>query len=422
MSAPVQRSKSRPKQQARDRLLSRILQASDGRALLSALRVGGGRRLTEVDAVTPPGSFLATVIDEVRRKTDLPEEIALGVVLSQMTASLAQAGCTVTWPGDSRAIEMSLWLVVLAPSGAGKTFLRTLVQEALGLDLTLLPEPGSGRAFLTGLQACEGVELWVRDEYGQLVRQISDGGPLATLRDYLLRAYDHAPLELSTQKDGLTRIDRPVLSIFATTVDTTWASCIDPAMLADGLLARHLFIVAQRRPLEVPLYPFRSMAEAIGKAAEGLRGRLSERVDFVIGEEAAAVYEAQWKRAAEQMSNVDPAYFRRVTWNAARYSVVYHLLLGHAGREIGAEAMQWAWRLVLLHLQYVREVLSLSDSGFASRLDKVLGWVEMRVQQGADPTSNGFVRELCRHFGRDLGGASEARQLIDFARKSAKSK
>jgi hypothetical protein len=164
------------------------------------------------------------------------------------------------------------------------------------------------------------------------------------------------------------------------------------------------------------------MSEAISSAAVGLRERLHERVDYVITEEAASVYDTLWRKTAGVLNGkIDPAYFRRVTWSTSRYAVLYHLLLGEPGREIGPHAMQWAWRMTLLHLQYVREVLNLSDVGFAGKVEKILSWVEMRIGQGTDPTSSAFIRELIQHFRRDLSNASEARQLIDLARKSAKS-
>lgn len=425
MSASVHSRKStprnaKPKLQARDKLLARILAAPDGPAMLAMIRDRGESRLTTVDAVTPPGTFLAVVVDEVRRQTDLPPEIALGVVMSQMAAALTQAGSKVSWPGDHRAVEMAMWILVLAPSGAGKTLLRNLVDEALGLNVKNLPEPGSARAFLSGLQECNGTATWVRDEYGQLIRQIADGGPLGPLRDYMLRAYDHTPLEVTTQKDGLTKIEKPLLSIFASTVDSTWASCIDAAMLADGLLARHLFIVAQRRPLSVPRYPMQEMGEAISRAAteSGLHQRLAEPIQFVITAEAAMAYDALWRKTAGNLNgSIDPAYFRRVTWSASRYAVLYHLLLNKPGHEIGADAMQWAWRMVLLHLQYVREVLNLSDGGFANRLERILAWVEDEIKKGADPSSIALVQTILRRFRREISNANEARQIIDLARK-----
>ena len=115
---------------------------------------------------------------------------------------------------------------------------------------------------------------------------------------------------------------------------------------------------------------------------------------------------------------MDAAYFRRVTWSAGRYAVIYHLLLGKDGTDVGVEDMRWAWRMVMLHLQYSRQVLALSDSGFAAKVEKILSWVEVRHAEGADVTSNAFVRTLFQKFKRELSNASEARQLIDLARKN----
>ena len=97
--------------------------------------------------------------------------------------------------------------------------------------------------------------------------------------------------------------------------------------------------------------------------------------------------------------------------------MIYHILLGKPGKEIGIDAMRWAWRMVQLHLQYAREVLTLSDPGVATRLDKILGWVEEEAAQGRDPREPSFARRLLMRFRRDLQSLSEARQVIDMARK-----
>lgn len=405
--------------QARDHLLSQLLAAPNGRDMLALLRATGQRRFGAVEAVTPPGSFADVVVKQVREKTDLPPEIAFAVVMSQLAAALAETGTTVSWPNDHRPVEMAMWMLVLAPSGAGKTLLRNLVADALGLHPEELAEPGSARAFLDALLDRNGTALWVRDEYGQLVRQIADGGPLGPLRDYMLRAYDHAPLEVTTRKDGLVKIDKPLLSIFGSTVGSTWAGCIDPAMLADGLLARHLFIVAEQRPLSVPRYPLQTMRDTIKEAAMPLRARLaSEPTHYVIPPATASFYDNSWRELVGHMGDaIDPAYVRRVTWNAGRYSVIYHILLVKPGNEIGIDAMRWAWRMVQLHLQYAREVLALSDSGIATRLDKILAWVEGEVAQGLDTREPAFARRLLMRFSRDLKSVSEAKQVIDMAGK-----
>lgn len=421
MNTQLQRrgkQRQRP-QQRRDSLLSQMLAAANGPEFLALIRAAG-QRLDEVDAVTPPGTFLETVVGVVRRDTDLPPEIAWGVSMLLMSAALAQNRCTVSWPHDHRPQELAQWLVILAPSGAGKTLLRNAIAEGLGLQLIELPEPGSARAFLDSMCACEGRALWSRDEYGQLMQQIAAGGPLGPLRDYMLRAYDHSGLEITTKKDGTVRVDRAVLSILGSSVDSSWAACVDVQMLVDGLLARHLFVCAKRRPMRVPIYPMEHIRATLEASAQGLRERLAEQDQrFVITQAAADAYGDLWRELVGALGDrLDPAYVRRVTWAAGRYAVLYHILLGKDGLEIGTQAMRWAWRAVLLHLQYARTALALSDAGFAQKLDKIMDWTSKQIAEGADPESAHFVRSMLQHFRRELSNAQEARQIIDLVRKT----
>lgn len=296
------------------------------------------------------------------------------------------------------------------------------MSESLGFSVTELAEPGSGSAFLSALSATNGVCLWCRDEYGQLIKQIKDGGPLGPLRGYLLQAYDHEKLEINTLKNGQTIIEHPVLSIFASTVDTTFKSCVDAEMLSDGLLARHLFFVAPRRPLNVPRYPLQQIIESISahSSAGDLKANILRATKYVISPEAAKVYEVLWKELARSMEDLDPAYFRRTTWAVSKYAVIYHLLLCEQGSLIGAEAMRWAWRMIMLHLQYAREALMLCDPGFAARFDRIITWIEKQANDGTDIRSSAFTRTLLRQYGRDLKTMTEAKQVIEIVGCNAK--
>jgi len=326
-------------------VLSRLLSTDGGAELLSRIAIARTRTMTAVDAVIPPGTVLDAIARVLRDETDLPPEMGLAYGLGLLSAAIAQTGSTITVPGVEDPVELALWIVLLAPSGAGKTLVRKLIIDGLRLDPHEIPEPGSARAYLDGLAACDGRAVWLRDEFGQLIRQIADRrGPMATLRDLMLRTYDHGRLETNTRRDGQVLVEHPVVTIIGSSVSSTWAGCVDAAMLADGLLARFMFVVARRRPLSVPLYATREMIDAVRSAVTPrLRERLRQRAEYRLSHEARELYIREWRTLAKQIGDgIDPAYYRRVTWSAMRLSAIYHVLQNADGDEIGPEAMRWA--------------------------------------------------------------------------------
>lgn len=416
-SAP-RSARAERKKNTRDSTLSTLLSSVQGRTLIAAALAQRRQRLDVIDAAIPPQTLLDAVVHEIRERTDLPPEIGVAVTHALLSAALVESGSTVRWHDSAQQIELCLWMVVLGPSASGKTLIRKIIERALGIAVKNLPEPGSARAYLDGMAEVGGRALWMRDEYGQLMDQIAAGGPLGNLRDYQLRTYDHETLETNTHSAGNTRIEHPVLVILGSSVDDTWSNCIDAAMLADGLMARHSFIRAQRRPLAVPRYPVDTIEAAIRASISrvDLGARLRERREYQISARAAEWYDTAWKDMVGALGDrLDPAYVRRLTWNATRYAVIYHLLLGEEGTVIRTEAMRWAWRMTQLHLQYAIEVLALSDASFGARLDGILGWLGAYMGEHPEATETDLARALLQRWRRDLQSASEARGLIDLA-------
>lgn len=381
------KSRAAARGDTRDHTLHTLLSSENGRDLVAVAHALRQQHLDVIDSAIPPRTLLEAVVREIRDKTDLPPEIGVAVTHALLSAALVQSGSTVRWPDSTQQIELCLWLVVLGPSATGKTLIRKIIERALGITVTNLPEPGSARAYLDGLAEVGGRAFWMRDEYGQLTKQIADGGPLGNLRDYLLRTYDHDRLEINTHSSGDASVDHPVLAIRGSSVDTTWATCVDAAMIADGLMARHNFIRAARRPLSVPRYPVDAIEAAIraSVARVDLGARLRERQEYQISERAAEWYYAAWRDMVGTLGDrLDPAYIRRITWGAARYAAIYHLLLGEEGAVIRTDAMRWAWRMTQLHLQYALETLSLrcqflGPAGLDPRLDR---WLYGRTPRG----------------------------------------
>ncbi len=156
-------------------------------------------------------------------------------------------------------------------------------------------------------------------------------------------------------------------------------------------------------------------------SATNLKAKITQEPTYIISPEASQLYDELWKELAKSMGDsIDGAYFRRTTWAVSKYAVIYHLLLGKSGNSIDAETIRWAWRMIQLHLQFAREALQLCDPGFATRFDKIIGWIEDQGKTGAEIRSSEFTRTLLRRFGRDLKNMNEARQLIDIVANNQK--
>lgn len=409
---------NRPKKQARDNVLSSLLALPAGRAMLT---LSCRAQLSPADAIAPPGTVLDEIVTRLNSDTDLPPMLGVASAMAAISAALVASGSTVKWPGETDGIELDLWLIALAPSGAGKTWVRAVVNEGIGISSPELPEPGSAPAMIHSLATCDGRAYWPRDEYGQLMRAIADGGPRGDLRDVLLRVYDHSELVHNTVSRGETRVEKPVVTIFGTSVDTTWADCIDAQMLADGLLARHLFIVAEARALRVPRYPKRAIVSSISASSIGITDRLKGRNVYEISPEAAAVYDGLWHELVGELNgSLDSAYVRRITWTAAKYAVIYHLILGRDGHRVGVTAMRWAWRMVMSHCFSTKLVLSTADQTLAGRIERISNWVAEQQEGGTDVWAPTFVRRLIQQFRRDLKGVHEAKQILDIVRPPRK--
>lgn len=400
----------------RDRLLSALLQSPDGRSMLA---LGGKGELTTADAVAPPGSFLGRVVREFQDQTDLPPILAVASTLAIVGASLAEAQTTVVWHDDNTPTEIFLWLIMLAGSGDGKTWTKEVISEALSLKPSTLNNPGSPQKMIDLLADASGRILWMRDEYGQAIEEIKRGGPTAGLRDVMLQAYDHTRLSNSTRAHGDVVVDRPVLNVFGSSVLETWGSQVDANMLLDGFVQRHLFVVADSRPLEVPRYPREQMVAHLRAAAGDLAQRIAEGGTYVISEAAAEAYKEMWHELVGSIKGkLNRSYLRRITWSAVRYACIYHLLLGRPGRQIGATAMRWAWRMTMLHCHSTRLVLALSDRSLAGRIELISGWVEQHRAAGVDVYSARFARTTLQRFRRDFTSINDVTQMIQFCARA----
>lgn len=396
------------------RLIAAAEKSDEARNTLRAmLRVKRqDRRLWRGHSVIPPGSVLDAVCDTFRRETDIPLELPLMAVVSFVSARLLKAGVKIDLNGQ--VLDPTLWTVVLAPSGAGKTFSTARIMDMTG-DTELFPEPASAARFIQDL-AASNRSLWIRDEFGAFMRSLDQQTYLAEMRDYLLRLYDGQTLTRRTKTEQIT-VENPALTILGLSVFESFKNCVPAEALVDGFAQRFNFIVAPADPArkaeDFPLYDVSSHMPTLRRAWAKIESVPLHPIYRVAPEGIAA-----FKEAFKALRPVDEAlplsFFRRVMFSAVRYAAVYHLINLDAGDELTAEDFAWAGRMVALHIEDAKVLLD--DYGLGE-LERLLRRVEEVKAALAETGVKCKPRDLIRRISA-IRTAEQARSLLRLAEEA----
>ena len=367
-------------------------------------------------SATPPGSFAEVVTEAFRQRTDIPLELPLVAVMTLISGRLLEAGCLVDLHGQK--VKPSLWTVVLAPSGAGKTFATRRVLDIAG-QKNLFPDPASAAKFVQDLAAHNNA-TWIRDEFGQFLRSLDQQTHMAELRDYLLRLYDGQQISRRTKMDAIS-IDNPALTILGSTVLETFKDCVGPESLVDGFAQRFNFIIAPadplRRAVDFPLYDLRENHDAMRSAWASVE-QIPLHPIYRVGEEAIGTFKSAFRAMMPEGDALPVSFYRRLMFSAVRYAAVYHILLGDSGGELTARDMAWALRMVALHLEDARQLLD--DYGLGE-LERVVRRVEEVKTEVEAEGRKCKPRDLCRRIAA-IRTASEAKALLQLVEEGDEKK
>ena len=298
---------------------------------------------------TPPGSLLSTVVSAFRSCTDIPLEIPFFATLHFLSAHLLSKGVVVEFVGQE--VRPDLWSIILADSGAGKTFATNILEKYTGQDSTF-PEPASAAKFIEDL-ATHNKSLWVRDEFAQFLKALEQQPHMAEIRDYLLRVYDGKKVERNTKKSSVS-IEDPALCILGLTVLQTFKEAVSPESMLDGFAQRFSYIIAKRDPnrqsKDYPIYDLRDYQDRIRDEWTRLVGSI-QADRFVVGADGETAFRESFAMLIPANEEVPVSFFRRIMFRGIRYALLYHVLLGKTDNVIDAVDMGWAGRVCGLHIQ-----------------------------------------------------------------------
>lgn len=382
------------------------------RAMLTAVEAKASWRGL---VATPPGSLLDRIISAFQKASDIPLEIPFFVPLHILSAELLRRNIHIDFSGQR--VRPDLWTIILAESGAGKTFTTSELRNTMDVDPSLLfPQAATTARFVMEL-AEHNNSLWIRDEILQLLKGMNTQTYLAEMKDLLLQVYDGDTVSRKTKKDEVV-IEKPALTILGLNVYTTFAREMDTASLLDGFAQRFSYVIGRADPdrpgVNYPIYDFRPYRASIKSAWDDLVNVMpSNETVYQVDDNGLEAFKLSFELLMPPKdSKVPMSFFRRIMFRGVRYALLYHLLLHKEGFTIDDQDMAWAGRLMGLHVKDAGALLLETGDGTGSKFYQVLQKAEalrdrIAREEGRPITARDIVTNIW-----DIQNAAQARGIL----------
>jgi hypothetical protein len=391
-------------------ILESMTKSEDSSAMIRLmLQASGQRDQWRGMLAVPPAGLAALVIGEFRQKTNIPLEIPFFTLLSVISGIMLRRGC-VLQTETMGEIRPDIWTVILASSGAGKTYSQKQITGSVDLnDIEFNGNFVSSAAFVQALES-KPAGLWIRDEFAQFLKAIESGdGPMGEMKDYMLRLYDNSKIERIT-KDGDVSVDEPALTILGLTVMETFGKYVSAESMLDGFAQRFSYVKAEADPernfRDYPLWKVN--AKLFEGAWEKVLGCMKDRY-FVDEDIILPAFSESFNALFND--KIPESFFRRMIWRSTKYAMIYHVLRGDSSEWLTAEDFGWAARVISLHVQ---DAIWLIGEHSIGDLEKVIVSTEkaiarLRQKHGRMPTMREIVQGVSA-----IKTVSQARQIVEL--------
>lgn len=198
-----------------------------------------------------PGGFLGRLIGWILSQSFKPQaELALGAALSILSLLTGRKIMS------TQGTRTNLYIVAVAPSGAGKESPRACIKRLLvasGLGGSISEGAVSGQGLLSAVRAVLS-HLTVWDEFGLVLQAIGDknAGPhLKSIISNLLRLFSSSnsvfagEARADMKHESAEAIVEPHEVLYGSTTPETFYPALDENAVTSGFLGRFLFFIAE---------------------------------------------------------------------------------------------------------------------------------------------------------------------------------
>lgn len=397
-----------------DAILESMSRSDESAAMIRLMMsTGGVQGQWRGMLAVPPVGLAALVIGEFRQKTNIPLEIPFFTLLSVISGIMLKRGCVLETTSMGE-IKADIWTVILASSGAGKTYTQKQITGSVDLsDIEFNGNVASAAAFVESLEL-RPQGLWIRDEFAQYLKMIESGdGPMGEMKDYMLRLYDNSKIERITKKEEIS-IEEPALTILGLTVAETFGKYVSAESMLDGFAQRFSYVKADPDPdrnfKDYPIWTVNSkiFIDAWDKVLSCMKDRYYVDENIIIPAFSAS-FNALFN------DKIPESFFRRIIWRSMKYAMIYHVLRCDNSDHLTSEDFGWAARVISLHVQ---DAVWLIGEHNISDLEKIISSTEKAItrlsqKHGRAPT----LREIVQGVSA-IKTVAQARQIVELIASS----
>ena len=307
------------------------------------------KALQEVLFYVPGGTILEDIVRITYDYTDIYPSIAFFASLVLLGAKFTQMGFEVKL--NTQIIKPNLWILTLASSGVGKSFVLDHICLAT-IDRNTIEEVPStstvaGYFEIMSKYPEKRLGIIIRDEIAQLFKMMRKDTYI-DLKDFFLRAYNGTPMERNTKKDGLIRLEGLYLSVYGNTVLETFAKNLNEEDLIDGFLQRFMIHIPNKEERDKIVSLYLIPSEALQKVKQKYYQLIEklqtiENKTFRLSEQAIKLYD-EWFR--ENFNEKIESYYRRYFFSAIKIALIIKLLNFDDSNTIGLSEMAMSLRII----------------------------------------------------------------------------
>ncbi len=366
---------------------------------------------SRIFSVIPPKAlFLEDSIIAFRDLTDIPLEIPLFVSIHLLSAYLLKLNVSIEF--KNQVIKSDAWGIILATSGAAKSYTESRFENSMNIDNILNSGVVSAAAFVEELSKNNN-SIWIKDEFAQLLKAMKNQPYMQELKEYLLKIYDNKTISRTTKKQGETIIENPAITILGLNVYESFLKNIDAEDLIDGFAQRFNYTIAKpdsdRPPLSVPIYDTGKIEKIIMRAWNKTP-KPEENKIYYISKAAEKTFINSFLKLSGA-NDVPASFSRRILYKSLKYALIYHIILGKADKtKIDDTDIAWAVRLISIHIEDVKTMLR--EYSF-SELEKKVARIEELKKEFAKIGRILKPRDIIRHL-NSIKTVSEATAILNI--------